>query len=192
MFPPAASGPQLLPAPPPRSKWLWYVLAAIVVLGLAGVGLRYFMLPTHADPIALSVLAHEGQLQIQWNHNARSVIGAVAGSLEITDGSGSPRHVALSPVDLASGNFTYQRSSGDIQVRMEVQDAQGRQVEERSQYLGSPPEHVDTQQMKDLQQQRDDLQAEVDRLRGANSAQAEKIGELERTQRILQTRLGIK
>jgi proteasome lid subunit RPN8/RPN11 len=191
VFPAANAGPQLLPAPPPRSKWPWVLLYAVVVLGLAAWGVRYFLLVPRADPIALSVLEHDGQLQIQWNHNARSVTGAAAGALDITDGKDS-RHVALSPQDLAQGRFTYQRNTGDIQVRMAVEDAQGQKIEERSQYLGSPPAKVDSQELKDLQQQRDDLQAEVERLRQANGSQAARILELERTQRILETRLGIK
>ena len=191
VFPAAATGPQLLPSPPPRSKWAWLTLYTVVVLGLAVWGVRYFLWTPRIDPIALSVLEHEGQLQIQWNHNARTITGASAGSLDITDGSDS-RHVALSPKDLAVGSFTYQRNTGDIQVRMAVLDPQGQKIEERSQYLGSAPVRTDPQELKDLQQQRDDLKAEVERLRSLNGSQTERIQELERTERILQTRLGIK
>lgn len=185
------AGPQLLPAPPPRPKWPWLVVWAVIVLGLAGWGVRSFLLIPRADPIALFVLEHEGQLQIQWNHNARSVTGAAGGTLDIADGKDT-RHVPLSPQDLAKGSFTYQRNTGDVEVRMAVEDSQGKKVEERSQYLGTAPTKVDSQEMKDLQQQRDALQAEVERLRLANGSQAQRIQELERTERILETRLGIK
>jgi hypothetical protein len=163
----------------------------VVVLGLAAWGVRYYLLVPGPDPIALSVLDRDGQLQIQWNRGARSVTAATAGTLDIADGKDS-RHIALSPQDLALGSFTYQRSTGDVQVRMVVQDGPGQKVEERSQYLGSSPAVVDSQATKDLEQQRDDLKAQVDRLRRTNSSQAQKIQELERTQRILETRLGIK
>jgi proteasome lid subunit RPN8/RPN11 len=190
-MPSLGPGPQLLPAPPPRSKWPWLVAWAVVVLALAFFGVRAFVLSPRTDPIALSVLEHDGQLQIQWNHTARSVTGASAGTLDIADGKDA-RHVPLSPQDLAKGSFTYQRNTGEVEVRMAVEDAQGKKIEERSQYLGSAPAKVDSQEMRDLQQQKDALQAEVDQLRRSNGAQAERIQELERAQKILETRLGIK
>jgi proteasome lid subunit RPN8/RPN11 len=190
-MPSLGAGPQLLPAPPPRSKWPWLVAWAVVVVTLAFFGVRAFVLSPRTDPIALSVLEHDGQLQIQWNHNARSVTGASGGTLDIADGKDT-RHVPLSPQDLAKGGFTYQRNTGDVEVRMAVEDSQGKKIEERSQYLGSAPTKIDSQEMRDLQQQKDALQAEVDQLRRANGAQAERIQELERAQKILETRLGIK
>ena len=191
LLPSGVAGPQLLPTPPPRAKWPWLVAWAVIVLALGGWGVRTFLLIPRADPIALFVLEHEGQLQIQWNHSSRSVTGAAGGTLDIADGKDT-RHVPLSPQDLAKGSFTYQRNTGDIEVRMAVEDPQGKRIEERSQYLGSAPVKVDSQEMRDLERQRDDLQAEVERLRLANGSQAERIQELERTERILETRLGIK
>ena len=184
-------GLQLLPAPAPKAKWPWLVGWAVVVLALAGWGVREFVLAPRTDPIALIVAEHDGQLQIQWSHTARSVTGAAAGTLDIADGKDT-RHVPLSPQDLAKGSFTYQRNTGDVEIRMAVEDPQGKRVEERSQYLGTAPTKVDSEEMRTLQQQRDDLQAEVDRLKQVNGTQAERIQELERAQKILETRLGIK
>ena len=187
----AVASPQFLPSEPPKAKWPWLVGLAVVVLALIGWGVKVFVLTPNGEPIALSVLEHDGQLQIQWSHTARTVTGAAAGTLDIADGKDT-RHVPLSPQDLAKGSFTYQRTTGDVEVRMAVEDSQGKRVEERSQYLGTPPTKVDSQAMQTLQQQRDDLQAEVDRLKQVNGSQAEHIQELERSQKILETRLGIK
>ncbi|HEY4361691.1 MAG TPA: hypothetical protein VGN17_12005 [Bryobacteraceae bacterium] len=185
------AGPQFLAPQAQKAKWPWLVGLTVVVLALIGWGVKVFVLPSGGDPIALSVLEHDGQLQIQWNHTARTVIGAAAGTLDIADGKDT-RHVPLSPQDLAKGSFTYQRTTGDVEVRMAVEDAQGKRVEERSQYLGTAPTKVDSQQVHDLEKQRDDLQAQVERLQQTTASQAERIQVLERAQKILETRLGIK
>jgi hypothetical protein len=191
MYPSASGGPELmLPSAPERKKWPLIVVAVVLLL-LAGWGARVFLLAPRVDPIGLLVLDHDGQLQIQWNHNSRTVVAASRGNLDITDGK-SVRHIPLTDQDLARGSFTYQRSTGDVGVRMTVEDSQGHKNEEPSQYLGSPPAKVSSAEIQDLEQQRDTLKAEVDRLTEVNNTQNDRIMELERTNRVLQSRLGIK
>ncbi len=186
------AGPQLLPAPPPRRKWPWLLAWAGVVLVAAVMGLRVWMLnSTVPEPIALQVLEHDGQLLVQWNPLAKPVAAAAAGSLEITDGA-EPRSIRLSRQDLTAGKFTYVRKTGDIEVRMSVQDANGLKTEEGSRFLGPPPAPPPSvPDVSETQKQSEALEAEVDRLKRANSAQTAKIQQLERTIRILSTRLGI-
>jgi len=178
-----------LPSPPPRAraKWPWLVGWAVVVIAAIALSLYYFMPKTGSDPISLSVTERDGELQIGWNKTAKAVAGAAHGELTIVDGKDT-RTVALTPADLGRGNFGYQRKSGDIEVRLKVESPVGQSSEEASKFLGRPVDRTSPDEMKALQQQRDDLQEQVDKLTRENESQAEHIQELERTLRILQAR----
>jgi len=188
---PPIAGPQLLPEKPPRKQWAWLAAWAVVMLVAALFGLRYWMMNSAAEPISLSILERDGQLQIQWNHAARPVVNAVSGKLEIIDGP-AEQTVRLSRQDLSSGRFTYTRKSGDVEVRMSVQNSSGAQTQEASRYLGRAPDAPrSSQELANLEQKRAELEAEVQQLRRENGAQAERIQQLERLLRVLQSRLGI-
>jgi hypothetical protein len=90
------------------------------------------------EPITLAVVEHDGQLQVEWNHSARMVKEAIRGALEISDG-GESKTIALSREMLASGNLTYMRKTGDVEVRMTVETPDGARWQEASRYLGRPP-----------------------------------------------------
>lgn len=181
------------PAHPPssRRKWLWLVGWAVLIVVAAVFGLRMWMANSTVEPISLSVVEHDGQLQIEWNRTAKPVTQAVSATLEIIDGANS-QTISLSKAELAAGRFTYQRKSGDIEVRMTVQNASGVKMQEASRYLGRAPETPQSsQELTDLQKRRDELEAEVQRLRQENNDQAARIQQLERLLRVLQARLGI-
>jgi hypothetical protein len=182
-------GPTFLPAAPPRAKWPWLVGWILAVTALVGIFLQYYgVLTPRTQPISLSVVEREGQLQIEWNHNAKPVTGAARGSLAIVDG-GDVRNVPLSREDLARGSFVYERNSGDVEVRIVVTSSKGDKLgEEASRFLGRAPVRLDPNQLQDLQKLRDELQAEVDQLKQQNGAQAAHVQELERTLRIMQAR----
>ncbi len=191
------AGPQLLPPQPAKRKWPWLLAWALVLVAAIVLGLRYWM-PSAPEPISLAVVERDGELQIEWNRAAKPVASAVRGSLQILDGSES-RTVALTPQALSSGKFTYQRKSGDIEVRMKVENADGAKSEEASRFLGRPPVVAPvagvpaavSPDVAELQKRRDELEAEVQRLRRENGVQADKIQQLERTLRVLETRLNI-
>ena len=190
-----AAGPQLLPPPAPRRKWPLLVTWAAVVLVLVILGLRYWMPVAGAEPISLAVIEHEGQLLIEWNHAAKPVATATSGTLDVIDGAES-RSFPLTRQMLAAGNFTYQRKTGDIEVRMSVDGPEAGKVQESSRFLGRPPEAAaaaaaNVQEVSDLEKRRTELEAEIERLRRENQSQSARIQQLERTLRILQTRLGI-
>ena len=185
------TGPQLLKPPAPRRKWPWLVTWALVVIAIAVIGLRYWMTNSEAEPISLAVIEHDGQLQIEWNRTSKPVADAARAALEITDGTES-KTMPLTAAQLASGHFTYARKTGDIEVRMTVEDGRGGKVQEASRFLGrAPAAQASSQELTDLQRRRDELEAEVARLRRQNDDQAAKIQQLERTLRVLQVRLGI-
>ena len=177
-------------APPSRRKWPWLVVWAVVVLAAAVAGLRYWM-PQPVEPVSLSVIEREGQLQISWNHAASAVANAKSGSLEIADGP-DVRKIPLSREVLATGKFTYVRKTGDVEIRFTVESPLGTQVQEASRFLGrAPAADMSPDEVKSLEQSRTELEAEVKKLRREKDAEASRIQQLERTLRILQTRLGI-
>jgi hypothetical protein len=96
----------------------------------------------------------------------------------------------LKPADLAVGKFSYKRDTGDIQVRMIVEANDGKKVQEASRFLGPPPPKANDDELKTLQQRKDALETEVGRLKQSNNQQAQRIQQLERTLKILQTRQG--
>jgi hypothetical protein len=184
------SAPNFLPPPKRRRKWPWLAAWAVVVLVAAILGLRYWMPFSPVEPISLVVAERDGQLQIHWNHAAKPVAKATRGSLMIVDG-GESRTLSLSRQELATGNFTYMRKTGDIEVRMMVEDAGGGTMQEASRFLGKPPAASATpSDPAQLEQRRSELDEEVRRLRQVNGAQAARIQQLERTLQILRTRLG--
>jgi proteasome lid subunit RPN8/RPN11 len=188
------AAPQFLPPAPRRSKWPWLVGWLVLVAGLVIGAMRFFIFAPHVEPISLSLSERDGVLQIQWNGAAKAVAKAATGSLAIFDGKDA-RTVDLKPQDLASGKFAYKRSSGDVEVRLTVAGAGGEKLgEQASRFLDPTPIKPpgDSDELKTLQQQRDELQAEVDRLTRENAAQDQRVQELDRTLRILQARMGTK
>jgi chaperonin cofactor prefoldin len=175
------------PSPPPKKKWPWLVGWAVLVILAAVFGIRYWMVRPAQEPIALAVVEHEGQLRIEWNHAARPVTAAVHGTLVINDGSNT-QTFALSPRELTAGNYTYQRKTGDVEVRMSVEDSEGTKVQEASRFLGQAPVKVDANELGELKKKREELEAEVERLTRENSDQEEKIQQLQRTVQIMQAR----
>jgi len=186
-----SAGPQLLKPPAPKRKWMWLaVWFAVVVVG-AILGLRLWMQSSTAEPISLAVIEREGQLQIEWNRTAKPIVDAAQASLEIVDGADS-KTIKLTPQQLASGHFTYARKSGDIEVRMTVENSSGTRTQEASRFLGrAPAAPASSQELSALQRRRDELENEVARLRRANDDQAAKIRQLEQTLKILEARLRI-
>ena len=184
---PEHSGPKKKSA---AKKWFGAVSALIIVAALAAAGARYFAVVPVNQTIGLTVLERDGQLDIAWNRAATPVAKAVRATLDITDGTQS-RTIPLTPADLALGKFSYKRETGDIQVRMNVEDADGKRVPEASRFLGPPPSQGNADELKALEQRRDELEAEVARLKQSNDQQTQRIQQLERTLKILQTRPGV-
>ncbi len=172
-------------------KWLWLAVWAAVLGVFALLAVRYLLPPARPEPIQLTVVETDGVLQIAWNAAAKPVRSATRGTLEISDGT-EPHHLALSPEDLARGSFSYKRSSGDAEIRLIVEQPDGTKVQEASRFLGQSVNAAPTEDLDALQKRRDQLEEEVKRLKDENDAQAGRIQQLERTVRILQTRLGNK
>jgi proteasome lid subunit RPN8/RPN11 len=188
---PSGSIPQYLPYPETRRRWPWGLIAVVMAVAvLAVLGLRLFAPPAAPEPIALSVAERDGQLQIQWNHSSRTISGAARGTLDITDGQDS-RSIPLTQLELSRGSFNYLRKSGDVEIRMTVEDSAGEKTQEASRFLGSAPAAGDPNELDAIRLERDSLQDQIATLKAQNKQQADRIQQLERTLVILQTRLGI-
>jgi hypothetical protein len=175
-----------IPQGPRRRKWPWLIVWGLVMVALTVIGLRYFLVSSGPEPISLSVLERDGQLQIGWNHTARPVTAAARGTLEISDG-GARKLISLTTEDLAKGNFTYQRRTSDVEVRMTVEDQGGEKTQEASRFIGKTG---DGDSGRDQESRRDRMEAENERLKKENAAQAQRIQQLETTIKIMQTRSG--
>lgn len=183
-------GSQYLPTPmpPERKKWPWLVGGLAVLAVVALVVLQFFVAPVPPEALGLVITEAQGQLQIQWNNSSKTILRALKGTLNITDGAATER-VVLTRGQLSDGHYLYTRKGGDVEVRMEVDGGSGA-LAESSRFLGrAPVVPTPAADLQVLESQRAALQAEVDRLKGQNAALNDRILQMERTQRILETRI---
>jgi len=138
---PAGPEPELPPAEPPhRRSWKWLAAALIVVTAAAVTAAVIWLLEPSNQGLSLSATDAGGQLHIAWNRAAGPVRNAVRGSLEIED-RGVRTATKLTPSDLRLGSISYARQSGDIVVRLKVDQSGGAPVEEVTRFL-KPGESV--------------------------------------------------
>jgi hypothetical protein len=186
---PVFEGSQYMPAPPPQSKkWPW-ILGIVAILVVVAIAAMKWWPVAPPEPLSLTVTERDGQLQIQWNNASRTVIRADGGKLEILDGSATQK-VSLTRLQLAEGRYMYTRQSGDIRVRMEVQ-GDGETVTDGTTFLGKPPAPEVPVEEIQLGAEKEALEGEVSRLKNENASLRERVQQLERTNAILQSRLGI-
>jgi hypothetical protein len=188
------AGPQLLPAPVPKKRWPWLILAALVLLMIAGAAWRFGWQGAPSEPLGLAVIERDGQLRVQWNPATRKVRTATRGALEFSDG-GDTKTISLSKEMLESGNFTYVRKSGDVEVRMTVEAPDAARWQEASRYLGRPPVVAGSVASAPTASDpgpatasSDDAQTQIRHLKSENARQADRIQTLERTIRLMQSR----
>jgi hypothetical protein len=99
----------------------------IVALKLDGGG--------QSGSIRLQALDQKGQLQIRWNPGSDAIRRAVAAKLYIIDGS-ERLFVNLDNARLRLGNVSYARTSDRVELRMELAQPDGKQVEEQATFVG--------------------------------------------------------
>jgi hypothetical protein len=187
-----ATNPGYVPAPPRGNRrWPWVLaIAGVLIAVVAVLGFRNYFAPLPPEPMALVLVEDAGQLQVSWNPGSRPVGKAVRGYLEIVDGGES----YTAPLDrplLDAGKYVYVRRTGEVEVRLVMEDLDGTLTTEATKFLGRPPEAPQSEELDALRTERDALQAEMEGLREQNAGQAARIRELQRTLTILETRLGI-
>ncbi|MEO8100731.1 MAG: hypothetical protein ABI811_23740 [Acidobacteriota bacterium] len=181
---------QYHPSPAPeRKKWPYLVGGLALLALLAAIGLHYLQPSAAPEPLGLVMMEREGQLEVRWNSTNRAILRATGGSLKIHDGD-ADLSVPLSRSELGDGRYLYSRKGGDVEVQMEVNSDAGVQ-HESSRFLGRPLAPPVNEELKNLTDQKAQLELEVTRLKTENSNLADHIQQLERTRQILETRLGI-
>jgi hypothetical protein len=118
-----------------KSRTGMWLVACFVFL-LLGVLLGYEAMriaapQRGASDFALSLSAERSgeNLTVRWNPNARAILSASNGLLEIDDG-GETKHVALDRANLSNGNFVYGTASEKVRFRLVLDLGSGLNVTE--------------------------------------------------------------
>jgi flagellar motility protein MotE (MotC chaperone) len=91
---------------------------------------------------------------------------------------------------LTEGRYAYLRKGGDVEVRMEVETSDG-VLRESSRFLGRPLVREEDHRAADLEAQKAALERQLEELKAENATLNQRIRQLERTQRLLEARIGI-
>lgn len=192
-----ATLPEWAPAPAERAgkrgKWAWVALAVLLLDG-AGLGVWEYSGGAR-DPLGLKASETGGQLRISWDRHAATMRRARRGHLTIAEGPRWTR-LELTEAQLAEGSVSYTRTSDRVQVHLRVERRWAAPVEERLVFVGEPPafnqrETPDGRAWQQVQRERDELAAEVQRLRRELRNQQARNAMLEEANRLLRQRLEI-
>jgi hypothetical protein len=114
----------------------WSIVGLVSLAGLALMpfGVRYFRSQFEPVPISLTLSAQDRQVEVRWNHLSPIVREAVRGTIEILDGE-RLRSAVLSADDLSYGNIVYMGQSGDLQIRLEIENAKGQKTHEGVRFI---------------------------------------------------------
>ena len=119
---------------------LWGIVGLFFLAGVASMpfGIKYYRSLPESVPISLSISEHNSQIQVRWNHSSRVIREATQGSIEILDGKQS-RSAALSADDLSHGDVIYMRQTGEVQIRLKVENAKGQKTQEATHFIEPNP-----------------------------------------------------
>jgi hypothetical protein len=119
---------------------LWGIVGLVLLAGVASMplGVKYYRSLPESVPMSLTISEHNSQIQVRWNHSSRIIREAAQGSIKILDGTQS-RSAPLSVDDLSHGSIIYMRQTGDVQIRLEVENAQGQKAQEVAHFIEPHP-----------------------------------------------------
>ena len=181
--------------PTPGWRWLNPLLGLCALAAFGGAGyvthdawLPKVMAAVRPSPVIpgapptlrLKTIDHEGQLQINWDRNLPAVRAAVDARLEITDGSSLPQTIALDQAHLENGSFSYGRQSARVDVKLILNQPDGRQIRDVTAYVGPLPVHQSAEEDSALRTQREAMAAQADKLKSDLDRQAARTRKLER------------
>ncbi len=144
--------------------WLMFALAWCLAAASLAYSFRGYLFPPPPEPVAMRLQDSAGQLAILWNVASPAVRQAQGGVLVVVDG-GRRRDFSLSQAEASGGSFTYERTSGEIQVILRLSLPQGRSVVGSGRFAGSSAGVVEG-----LRRERDTLAKELEDLRAAQDA----------------------
>jgi len=195
--------PAFLSLAPRRRTRIWPAVAGACLLATAAAAFAtrgYWLnvasptlgLPREApaprsEDVTLTATDHGGQLLVRWNQRAPDVTQARAAALEIADGTAQTM-IVLAPDQLRSGTFTYVRQTERVDVRLNLDQPDGRRASETTSFLGKPPAPAAPASAaeSELLRQREELQAQLQEARTQLVNQTLLIQKLQRMIRDLQ------
>jgi proteasome lid subunit RPN8/RPN11 len=121
-----------IPIRPEGVRWKWYA-AGVAVAAAAAAGFWLLKPSQHGLTLSATDLGRQ-QLRIAWDGTASPISHARSGSIEIDD-HGVRTQVNLTPTDLRSGSLFYERQSGDVAVRLTVDEPGDQPVVEATRFL---------------------------------------------------------
>ena len=138
----AREAPEHQEATPSRKRAVWGWLGAFAAVVAVAAAL-YWKPAAHPARDTLGLQAHAvapGQMRIEWNPRSAPVLDAASGSLEIVDGAAHPT-IPLDSNQLRSSGITYWQQSGNVLVRMRVEQRRpgSQPAEELIQFLSPSP-----------------------------------------------------
>jgi proteasome lid subunit RPN8/RPN11 len=157
-----------------REMWLPRVLAAIRPVPIVTPPP-----PAPAPTLGLSTIDRDGQLQIGWDRSSPAVQRASDALLEITDGP-LPVAIQLDTAHLATGSFTYARTTEKVDVKLIVHRKDGPDLREIASFLGKLPDRQPAEDPEAQRKQRQETEKQAAKLKADMSAQAAKIRKLEK------------
>ena len=142
------------PEPKPSRVWLWWVIAAVAVLGGGYItrnlwwdetvgAIQTYLKGPQVPALGLRTRDANGQLEIQWDPHSPALKTPKGARLTIVDGP-KVRGIPLDLGHLASGAFTYGRESGRVEVSLAITQPNGQVIREQTTYLGTPIVSADT------------------------------------------------
>jgi proteasome lid subunit RPN8/RPN11 len=146
------------------------------------------VLPREPDPyLALSVSNDNGQLRIQWDHNAPAVRSALDATLEIIDGNTAPQIVRLDSAHLAQGAIGYVRENERVDVSLMATEPDGHMVKEQASFLGKLPAQEGTREDPAVRRRSDEEAQQANK--AEKELQAAKIRQLEKALKAMRDQL---
>jgi proteasome lid subunit RPN8/RPN11 len=145
-------------------KWVWLLLVLCLAMAAAGYTARAFWWRSSEPTLSLRVMDLDGQLLVGWDRASAPVQQATRGTFEIHDGS-EKQTVEMDGDRLREGSLTYARRSERVDVRFRVERPGSRPAEEFIRFLGQPPPAKPAVEHAETIRQRDELQAQVEKMR---------------------------
>ena len=133
-----------------------------------------------APSLRLNAIDHEGQLQIHWDRNLPAVRSALAARLEISDGGPLPQAIALDQAHLQNGFFSYGRQSARVDVKLILNQPDGRQVRDVTTYMGPLPVRQPAAEDPAAVKQRQEMAAQASKMKADLDREAERTRKLEK------------
>lgn len=129
-------------APQPASRgWFW--LATSLVLAGLGLGVltgvvRISGLRSSHSTLSLRASDSGGTVRIEWDRSAQPILEAQTASVLIVEGD-HRREITIDPELLRRGSVVYRRLSTEVEIRLRVQDTDGKPIQELTRLSGLAP-----------------------------------------------------